>query len=170
MERLGDHGQLYGYRDRSGDGGDSFDTPAATNGASIELDRGTPYGWYVTSSAEGTDVTARSDTWRFYNEGPGIENYAPFPAEVVAPERGAALAADTASVELQWTAGDVDGDLLDYEVFLGPEGETPTPQGKQTTTALEVSVESGNTYQWTVVVSDTQGNTSTSEVFWFKVL
>lgn len=137
--------------------------------ATLTIDRGTPYAWFVTSRANGTTATAQSPTWRFYNEGPGIENYAPFPAEAVNPTRGATLPANTTSVTLEWTASDVDNDIRDFEVFFGEEGTSLTSLGVITATTQEVTVTSGTVYEWQVVVTDTQNNTSTSEPFVFRV-
>ena len=87
---------------------ESNQTPS-TNQATLTLSRGTPYQWYVVSRAQGTTQTATSATWRFYNEGPGITNYAPFPAEPVYPGRGAHIRA-SGPLGLEWTGADADGD------------------------------------------------------------
>ncbi len=143
---------------------------ASTNEATVRIERGTPYEWFVISKADGTDETATSERWRFYNEGPGVENYAPFPAEAISPPRGANLDTGTIVVTLEWSASDVDGDIVEYEVFFGTD-ETPTNSiGETSETSIEeVSVTSNTTYYWKVNVFDSQGNTSTSEVFQFRV-
>lgn len=139
--------------------------------ADITIERGVPYEWFVTSRAQGTSETAVSATFRFYNEGPGIENYAPFPAEAVSPARGANIAA-SATITLEWTASDVDDDIVDYEVFLngGIEQDPTSSLGVTAETNFpNVPINSGTTYYWKVVTNDSQGNTSTSEVFEFRV-
>ncbi|UJH66478.1 hypothetical protein [Allomuricauda sp. SCSIO 65647] len=144
-------------------------TTTANNEASFSINRGTPYEWFVVSRANGTTETATSSTFRFFNEGPGIENYAPFPAEAVNPARGANLAS-TATVTLEWSASDVDDDIEQYEVFFGTEANPTNSLGTTTDTSIaDVAVTSGNTYYWTVTTTDSQGNTSTSEVFQFRV-
>ncbi|WP_350284818.1 hypothetical protein [uncultured Croceitalea sp.] len=150
--------------------GSSFNTVANTNEASITILRGVPYEWFVTSRANGTNETSESTKWRFYNEGPGVENYAPFPAESVNPSRGATLPAATTTLTLVWTASDVDNDIVNYEIFFDLEGTSPsTSLGMTTESTFEVSVASGNNYQWSVKVIDSQNNTSTSETFLFRV-
>ncbi|GMN07151.1 hypothetical protein MTsPCn5_25400 [Croceitalea sp. MTPC5] len=140
-----------------------------TNEVDILIDRGTPYSWFVTSRANGTSESADSQVFRFFNEGPGVENYAPFPAEAVAPSRGATIATTT-MVTLEWTASDIDDDIVSFEVFFGTEADPVTSIGSGETTSLEaVPVTSGTTYFWTVVTTDSTGNTSTSEIFQFKV-
>jgi len=135
----------------------------------ITINRGTPYEWFVTSRANGTNATAQSATWRFYNEGPGITNYARFPAEAVAPARGATLVGVT-SVDLSWTGSDVDDDIVDYEVFLDTNTDPSTSVGTTTASNIDgVAVSAGNTYYWKVVTRDSQSNSSTSEIFQFRV-
>ncbi len=150
--------------------GNSFNTVANTNEAAITISRGTPYEWFVTSRANGTNVTAQSVAFRFYNEGPGIENYAPFPAEAVSPTRGATLPANTTSVTLEWTASDVDNDIVDFEVFFGlDEPGNLVSLGATTQTTFSVDVSSGNVYVWLIQTVDGQDNASDSEEFLFRV-
>ena len=124
--------------------------------------------WFVTSKAKGTNATATSAMWRFYNQGPGIENYAPFPAQAVSPARGATVSGTT--VTLSWNGEDVDGDIVDYEVFIDTSDDPTESQGITTSESLEnFSVTSGMIYNWKVVTRDSAGNTSTSEIFQFRV-
>ncbi|WP_420592945.1 hypothetical protein [Robiginitalea biformata] len=145
-------------------------TTTNTNEATLSVNRGTPYQWQVVSRANGVSETAASPTWRFYNEGPGVENYAPFPAQAIAPARGAHL--ETASeVTLEWSGSDVDGDIEGYEVFLGTgpgalESVGTTGAGE---TTLTVPVAAATTYYWRVTTSDSVGNSSESELFEFLV-
>ena len=141
---------------------------ASTNNKLINVIRGNPYEWFVTSRRNGTNATANSPTWRFYNAGPGVTNYAPFPAEAVNPPRGANLAS-VASVTLEWSATDIDEDIVEYDVYLGT---TPDALQLLTTTAdstVDADVVSGETYFWNVVTRDSEGNTSVSEIFEFLV-
>ncbi len=140
-----------------------------TNSVDIALERGVPFSWFVTSRGNATTTTTDSETFRFYNEGEGIENYAPFPAEAVNPARGANIAA-TALVALEWSGSDVDGDITGYEVLFGTDSAALSSAGTTADTSLgDVSVTSGNTYFWQVVTTDSAGNTSTSELFQFRV-
>ncbi|MEM9001796.1 MAG: hypothetical protein AAGB24_16170 [Bacteroidota bacterium] len=148
----------------------TINSNSSTNEAAIIIDRGTPYEWFVISRAQGTTETANSPTWRFYNEGPGIENYAPFPAEAVNPQRGQNFAASTTVVFLQWDASDIDGDIVGYEVFLDTNDDPTTSLGTTTENTLaDITVSSGTVYYWKVSTTDSQANTSMSEVFSFRV-
>ena len=141
---------------------------STTNDATITIERGTPYEWFVVSKANGTNETASSTKAKFYNQGPGIENYAPFPAEAINPARGATIAS-AASVNLQWTASDIDDDIVGYTIFFGTETNPTTELGTTEESNLDAPITSGTTYYWFVISTDSQSNSSTSEIFEFAV-
>jgi hypothetical protein len=140
------------------------------NSVNITLDRGTPYEWFVVSRANGTSETASSVSWRFYNEGPGIANYAPFPAQVVAPAQGASINS-SGTVSLEWQGNDVDDDLVAFEVYFGTDAAAGTLIDTISASTLEVNVTSGQgiVYYWKIVSRDSAGNTSESDIFQFRV-
>ncbi|MEB8345732.1 hypothetical protein OO010_06715 [Flavobacteriaceae bacterium KMM 6898] len=142
--------------------------PSNSNAAQITLSRGVPYEWFVISKANGTNQTAQSDVWKFYNQGPGIENYAPFPAEAVFPKRGANLAS-TANVTLEWLGTDIDNDIIGYEVLFDTTASPSTLLGTTTEQTMEAIVASNNTYYWRIITTDSNNNSSTSEIFQFKI-
>lgn len=141
---------------------------SSASNTTIDLDRGVPYSWFVKSKSNTVTATATSATWKFYNQGPGVESYAPFPAEVVSPVRGSTISGAT-TVSLVWTGSDVDEDIASYEVYVGtiapPTNSVATTSA--TTTAIEVEV--GKTYYWRVKTIDETGQNSLSELFEFKV-
>jgi hypothetical protein len=137
--------------------------------AAITIDRGTPYEWFVVSTANGTTATANSSTFKFYNQGPGIENYAPFPAEAVSPSRGSDISNTTGTLSLEWNGSDIDNDITEFEVLFGTDVIPSTVIGTTTDQSIEVNVVAGNTYYWRVISRDSEGNTSQSEIFEFKV-
>ncbi|HMC01124.1 MAG TPA: hypothetical protein VKN14_08830 [Flavobacteriaceae bacterium] len=134
----------------------------------ITLLKGTPYSWYVISRNSGTQ-TAQSSTWKFYNAGEAVTSYAPFPAELVAPNMGSALDSNISNVLLEWNGSDVDDDIAEYEVLFGTDNPPTTSQGVVSASNIDVNVTSGNTYYWIVITKDSQGNSSTSEIFQFKI-
>ena len=71
--------------------GITLKTVSSANNAEIVVLRGIPYEWFVVSKATGTATTASSASWKFYNEGPGVVNYAPFPADAINPSRGSQI-------------------------------------------------------------------------------
>ena len=114
-------------------------TNANINSAAITLLRGTPYEWFVVSRANGTTVTATSPSWKFYNQGPGVENYAPFPAEVVSPSRGATVPA-SGTITLEWVGSDVDDDLADFELFFGTDPAALSSLGITIESTMDASI------------------------------
>ena len=138
--------------------------------ANVTLERGTPYEWSVVSRANGTNETATSSTFRFFNEGLGIENYAPFPANAINPTPGTNFESSVTKVSLEWAANDIDDNSLEYEVFFGTT-ENPTNSVIITMeTNVSVDTTSGLVYFWRVISKDNQNNTSQSEIFSFRVL
>ena len=113
-----------------------------------------------------TTITATSDTWKFYNAGLGVTNYAPFPAEVVSP----AIGSNTLkTVTLKWNTTDIDNDITKYEVYLGTTNPPTVLQA--TTTAQQIadlSLLANTIYYWKVVTTDSKNNSATSPIFDFK--
>lgn len=145
----------------------SFTTNSNTNSADITLGRGVPYEWFVVSKANGTNATATSSTWKFYNQGPGVENYAPFPAEAIYPGRGEAIV-NSGTVQLEWSGSDVDNDITEYDVLFGTETDPANVLGTTSDSILEATITTG-VYYWRVISKDSQGNSSESEIFEFSV-
>lgn len=138
------------------------------NELGITLQRNTPYRWFVVSRQEGSNKAPKSAEWQFYNAGAGVENYAPFPADVVNPKRGQTIAA-TGSISLEWSGNDVDNDIETFEVFFGTTDNPTSSLGTTAQSTITTDISSGQTYYWWVKTSDRVGNTSQSEIFDFKV-
>ena len=134
----------------------------------LQLTRGVAYSWYIISSSASSTVKATSEVWKFYNAAEGKSSYAPFPAEAVSPAMNQSVTG--ATITLDWSASDVDNDIVSYEVFLGTTS-TPVSFKKDVTDSIlnNVPVESGKTYYWKITTKDSKGNSSVSEVFKFKV-
>ncbi|MCL6266325.1 hypothetical protein [Flagellimonas myxillae] len=140
-----------------------------TNEAEITLDRSTPYKWYVTSESNSSEVVAQSATWKFYNAGNGEVSHAPFPAEAVNPEMGESIDLETGTVNLTWEGNDIDGDIVEFEIFYGSNNPPTTSLGVLTESNLGAEISAGQTYYWYVRTFDSQGNISESDTFEFKV-
>ncbi|WP_375325090.1 hypothetical protein [Flagellimonas sp. GZD32] len=132
----------------------------------VTLNRGTAYAWTVVSSADGTNETATSETWRFYNAGAAIENYAPFPAYNPYPEMGIEVA--SGNISLQWEGSDLDGDTLMYTVYLDTANPPTTLLGESASASIDATLEVDKVYYWQVNSVDSAGNSSTSEIFEFR--
>lgn len=139
--------------------------------AAVVLKKGVPYTWNVTASSTESEETATSSSWSFYNAG-AQTTYAPFPASLDSPVSGATVIANASGqVNLDWSSnGDVDGDLLTYEIRLS----TSNPPDVLTTQSasfsdLDADVTSGNTYFWQVISIDQAGNRAESQIKGFRV-
>lgn len=138
---------------------------AETN-LTVTIVRGTPYSWSVVSKATETTETATSAVSKFYNAGVAIENYAPFPATVNAPQMGSSVNAGT--VSLSWSASDIDNDITGHDVFYGTDNPPAAMVGSTTGASLDVDATGGSIYYWFVVTKDSGGNSSNSQVFQFR--
>ncbi|HVS93330.1 MAG TPA: hypothetical protein VHE59_14930 [Mucilaginibacter sp.] len=137
--------------------------------AQVTLLRGTPYSWYVISKSSKTTATAQSDTWKFYNAGPGITTYAPFPAELISPAFGQQIPSSS-TVNLTWHGSSVNNDPLTYDVYFGTSNTFSSAQHSGIVdTMLNVNVQSGMTYYWKIVSKDANGNSADSGVSQFSV-
>ena len=138
----------------------------------VVLKRGTPYSWCVASvSIEQTD-TAVSEVWKFYNAGEGIESYAPFPAEIISPAFAEKVEYGAGYISLVWSGSDIDNDITGYDVYFGTDSSflELLESNLQNNWLDEVQVVSGTIYYWKVVTRDSNGNTSDSGIYQFKVL
>jgi hypothetical protein len=140
-----------------------------TNEKTITINKATPYSWYVISKSTTEIETAQSETWKFYNAGDGVQSYAPFPAELIAPTMGSNLTGVT-TVTLEWSGSDVDNDIIGYDIFIDTTSPPTTQLGSnQTETTIDATVAAGNVYYWRVITTDSEGNNSESEIFSFRV-
>jgi hypothetical protein len=142
-----------------------------TTSATLTILTGTPYSWYIVSKSLTTSTTGQSITFKFYNSGPGITTYAPFPATVVSPTFGQNISATGGNINLTWTGGSVNaGTIVNYDVYFGTVGTPPLLKATVTDSFLNsVAVTSGITYYWKIITRDSSGNTSDSGVYQFKV-
>lgn len=148
----------------------STTTAVTSNQLEVTLSRNTPYSWYIVSINKYSTEHVQSDVWKFYNSGPGVLSYAPYPAEILTPTFGQSVTVTAGKLNLDWNGSDVDNDIATYDVYFGT---TATPavfrSGLTESIAIDVPVTSGNTYYWKVITKDKQGNSSDSGLYQFKV-
>ena len=151
--------------------GGSSQTKSGISGSSttVTLQRGYQYSWQVISKATGTNETAQSPTWKFYLAGDGVENYAPFPTELVSPASGATVSvSEDGKISLSWSGEDPDGDALTYTVYMDQVDGLQEPVASSITeTSLEVSAEKDTVYYWRVKSSDGE-NSAFSQIYAFR--
>ncbi|CAL2101107.1 conserved protein of unknown function [Tenacibaculum sp. 190130A14a] len=148
--------------------GTSVKHTSSTSNKAITINRATPYSWFVVSKNDGSE-TATSNTWKFYNAGDAESSHAPFPADLVKPTMGSSFNSTTTSVVLEWTGSDIDNDLKQYSILMNTTSPPTTALNTTSSNSLEVNVSTNNTYYWRVITEDEKGNTSTSEIFQFKI-
>jgi len=133
----------------------------------VTLEKGTPYSWYVSARKE-SGAASSSDTWQFYNAGDSVTNYAPFPAQVILPAMSSVISGTQTTLE--WEGSDVENNIRDYKIYFGTSANPTALLATVTQPQLpNVAVTPGQTYYWNVVTTDQTGNSSTSQVFQFKV-
>jgi hypothetical protein len=150
-------------------GNTSTQTTTSTS-LSVSLARSTPYSWYITTIPAGSGATSQSDTWKFYNSGPGEVSHVPFPADLVSPALGTTVDATNGKVTLSWQGNDVDNDISGYDVYFGTSSSPALYQSAVTVESISnISVNSGSTYYWMVVTKDSKGNSSDSAISQFTI-
>lgn len=132
----------------------------------ITLQRATPYKWFV-ESAKGSKKD-QSPTWQFYNAGPGVQSYAPFPATIDSPTMAQNMPSAN-TVTLQWTGNDVDDDIVGYDIYFGTSTTPVLHSSNVTASSLSVSVSSNTVYFWKVITRDSLGNSSESDIYQFRM-
>ena len=140
-----------------------------TNSVDIILDRGSAYKWYVVSKSDKSTETAQSERWQFYNAAPGVDNYAPFPADATNPVNGSSIPSSSNKITLTWVAIDLDDDIVDYEVFYGTVNPPTSSSGVLTDTTFELDITTSTSFYWQVKIRDEANNISESEIFNFTV-
>lgn len=132
----------------------------------VTISRAEAFRWFVEYAYQ--DDTKVSAIWNFYNAGPGVQTYAPFPAEIIFPSMAQSIPA-TNSVTLEWSGSDVDDDIIAYDVYFGITNPPSLNTSDLSATQFTVSVEVDTIYYWNVVTKDAEGNSSESGVFAFRV-
>ncbi|AWA29699.1 hypothetical protein HYN48_06175 [Flavobacterium magnum] len=145
-----------------------YEAGAATS-LEVTLAKSTPFSWWVISKASGSTQTATSEKRKFYNAGNGVVNYAPFPAEAIAPGNSSSVPGPT--VNFSWSGSDVDNDIVQYELYMDTNSNPSTLKGSTPSENLNgIPVSANTTYYWKVVSKDQSGNTSDSPIYQFKSL
>lgn len=133
----------------------------------ITLERGTPYSWFVSYASSDYPI---SEIWSFYNAGPGLDSYLPFPATAVSPVSGASISSTSTNVNLIWKGEDLDDDIIGYDLYFGIEENPPLlAEDIEATRYNDIPVTAGLQYYWKIITKDSVGNESESEIFTFTV-
>ena len=148
----------------------SIPMPSAT----LTLEKGYAYEWYVTSiSNDFPTERPQSDTWRFYLQGDGETNSAPFTADLISPASGETIQLSDGAFNFVWSGADPDGDPISYTLYVDSIDGLQTPPERQTdisSSSLGLDLISNTVYYWRVLTEDSHGNNSISQVHSFRVI
>lgn len=147
-------------------------TGLTTISTTVELDKGQPYIWKVTSKNTSSTQTGVSSSWKFYLAGEGIKNYAPFPADLKSPSSGSTISRSSdGKVTFTWEGSDPDqDDELKYTLYVDKTDGKQSPSTELTNISsktADVSLDGSSTYYWRVKTSD-GSNSSFSIIYSFK--
>lgn len=140
---------------------------SATTSKSITLEKGFAYYWRVKAMDSKSASSNYSALFYFYTEGDGITNHLPFSPVLVSPALNSVQS--TPTVNLQWTANDVDAsDTLTFDVYF----DTANPpislvSSNQSAGSLSRTVSASTKYYWKVVVKDGKGGQTIGQVWSF---
>ena len=145
-----------------------------TNETSVQLQvkKGVPFSWSVTSENNKVTNTATSELWYFFNAG-ALTSRAPFPAKINSPKSGETVIKNLNNqVNLSWTGTDLDSDIEAYEVYFSSANPplTLVTTANAFTQDFDINVIANTVYYWSVKTIDKEGNTSSSGVFSFRAL
>jgi len=140
---------------------------STTTSKSITLEKGIAYYWRVKATDNKNASSNYSATFNLYTEGLGITNHLPFSPVLVSPALNSVQT--TATVNLQWTASDVDtSDILTYDVYFGTVNPpTALVSLNQSASSLNRNVSASTKYYWKVVVKDGKGGQTIGQVWSF---
>jgi hypothetical protein len=134
---------------------------------SISLEKGTAYYWRVKATDSKSSSSEYSTTYQFYTEGEGNSNHLPFSPILIKPDLSSVV--QTATTTLEWTASDVDGNSLAFDVYFGTTNPPVTKVSvNQIETTQNVDLNSSTNYFWNIVVKDGKGGETRGQIWNFK--
>ena len=152
---------------------DTKEIPVDAPPYNATLSKADPFAWKVIANGVAGSTPAESERWKFYLSGDAQTSYAPFPAELLAPQASSTVSANNdGEITLSWIATDVDSDIATYTLYMdADDASTEITQLAYTSGNMQynIAVESNQTYRWRVVTLDQTGNTSDSGTYGFRV-
>ncbi|NJB72631.1 hypothetical protein GGR42_003122 [Saonia flava] len=131
----------------------------------IQLDKNTPYKWYVVSKTNSSVSEKESEHWSFYSAGTGVSNYAPFPADLISPKQSAQFDGSSEQIKLEWNSIDIDGDVVTYDIYVGNESPPSEKVAEDITeTVYYMNSHTIGQLYWMVVAKDEKNNSSNSKI------
>jgi hypothetical protein len=133
----------------------------------ISLDRGKAYYWRIKSVDSQNAQSTYSPVMQFVTEGDGVSNHVPFAPSLVSPTLDAEV--EGTSALLSWTASDVDGDSLTFDVYLDTNENpiTKVSENQAETSYNATGLLASTKYYFKVVVKDGNGANSIGQIWSF---
>lgn len=134
----------------------------------ITLDKGKAYFWRIKAIDSRNAESDYSSVMQFVTEGEGVLNHIPFAPALVAPTLNSEI--DSTSVVLTWSASDVDGDPLSYDVYLDTD-ENPTTlisENQSETSYNATDLPASTKYYFKILVKDDKGASSIGQIWSFS--
>lgn len=146
----------------------SHNVSSSSTSRVIILDKGKSYYWRLKSRDSNGAESAYSSVSNFLVEGDGVSNHLPFAPVLVAPAQGSEI--NGTSTTLSWTANDVDGDTLSYDVYLDTSSDpsTKVSEGQSETTYEATGLSAATTYYFKIVVKDGNGAATIGQIWSFS--
>jgi len=140
-------------------------TVSATS-RTITLDKGEAFYWRVKAKDPKGLTSEYSSIFQFYTEGIGEENHLPFSPAITSPSLEGTVQGST--VDLKWTASDVDNDPLTFDILFDTSNPPVTKVGdNQSDTSLTVNLAANTKYYWQVIVKDDKGGQTLGQIWSF---
>jgi len=137
--------------------------------ASVILDNGKQYVWWVNTKSEQSETITKSDVWTFYLEGQRTTSNFPFPAKLLSPENNSQVSLVDGKLTLRWETVDLDNDIESYDIYMGADpDELSLVAENLTSTSIPATLNSDQYYYWKVVTKDERGNVSESLIGVFR--
>lgn len=137
----------------------------------VTLEKGFAYYWRVKARSTKNIESDYSPTAQFYTEEVPNSNHLPFAPALKSPFLGQYLEAGTTMVNLEWTASDVDGDPVTFDVYFGKGKDALTIVSEDiSANTIQVNLDVvDTTYYWKVVVKDDKGASVTGPIWYFNL-
>lgn len=134
----------------------------------VSLDKGKAYYWRIKAADSRNAESDYSPAMKFVTEGEGESNHIPYAPELVSPTIDSEIVGT--STTLSWTASDVDGDPLTFDVYLDTN-ENPTTlvsEDQSESTFNATGLSASTKYYFKIVVKDDKEATTIGQVWTFS--
>lgn len=134
----------------------------------ISLEKGKAYYWRIKATDNKSAESTYSPVAQFLTEGDGVSNHIPFAPTLVSPALNSEI--DGTSTTLSWSASDVDGDPLTYDVYFDTDEDPKVKvvENHSSTTYNATGLSATTTYYFKVVVKDDKGAASIGQIWSFS--